>query len=131
MILPVNNRRRGDEGMTLIEVFIAVVILSVGLVVLLTAASRCLAVMKAAKYYQNAQWTLNKGDLEYPITPTNDVMQLAVSPVEYPGGFTFSREVEEDEDEDELFVVRTKISWFNHSREMTEEIVRYVLQQSK
>lgn len=130
-----NNRFRLDKkskaGMTLIEVFIAVVILSTGLVVLLTAASRCLAVMKSAKNYQNAQWTLNKGDLDYPIVPTNDVKQLEVSPVEYPGGFTFSRVVEDDEDKDSLYVMITKVSWADHSHDMSEEVVRYVLELPK
>ena len=127
----IRHNKRLSAGMTLIEVFIAVVILSTGLVVLLTAASRCLAVMKSAKNYQTAQWTLNKGDLDYPVVPTNDVKQLEVSPVEYPGGFTYSRVVEEDDDKDLLYVMRTKVSWSDHSREMSEEVVRYVLEMPK
>jgi prepilin-type N-terminal cleavage/methylation domain-containing protein len=123
--------RSNKNGFTLIEVFLAVSLMSIGLVVMLTAVSRCLAVMKSAKNYQTAQWTLNKGDLDYPIVATNDVKSLVVSPVEYPGGFIFSREVEEDDDKDQLYVVRTKVSWSDHSRDMSEEVVRYVLELSK
>jgi prepilin-type N-terminal cleavage/methylation domain-containing protein len=121
----------GENGFTLIEVFLAVSLMSIGLVVMLTAVSRCLAVMKSAKNYQTAQWTLNKGDLDYPIVATNDVKSLVVSPVEYPGGFIFSREVDDDDDKDLLYVMRTKVSWSDHSREMSEEVVRYVLELPK
>ncbi|MDD4873232.1 MAG: hypothetical protein PHR77_21975 [Kiritimatiellae bacterium] len=125
------HSKPGKIGFTLVEVFLAVSLMSIGLVAMLTAVSRCLAVMKSAKNYQTAQWTLNKGDLDYPIVATNDVKSLEVSPVEYPGGFTFSREVEDDEDKDQLYVMRTKVSWSDHSKEMSEEVVRYVLELSK
>lgn len=118
----------GRCGLTLIEVILAVAILSVGLTVLLTAASRCLAVMKTAKNYQIAQWTLNRGEVDYPLVNTNDVKKLEVDPVSYPGGFTFSRVVEDDEDEDGLFVVRTRVSWSKGDRGSYEETVRYILQ---
>jgi len=116
------------RGLTLIEVILAVAILSVGMTVLLTAASRCLAVMKTAKNYQIAQWTMNRGEVDYPIVDTNDVRKLEVDPVLYPGGFTFSRVVEDDDDEDGLFVVRARVSWSKGDRESYEEIVRYILQ---
>ena len=120
-----------NEGFTLIEVMLAVIILSVGLTVMLTAASRCLAIMRSAKNYQTAQWTLNKGDLDYPIVTTNDVKSLVVSPVEYPGGFSFSREIDDDDDKDHLYVMHTKVSWSDHSHQMSEEVIRYVLETPK
>jgi len=118
-------------GFTLLEVFLAVILMSVGFVAMLTAVSRCLAVMRSAKNYQTAQWTLNKGELDYPLVTTNDVKTLAVSPHEYENGFSYSREVEDDDDKDQLFVVRTRVSWADHSRQMSEEVVRYVLELPK
>lgn len=123
-----NIRNANTSGFTLIEVFLAVSLMSIGLVVMLTAVTKCLAIMKAAKQFQTAQWTLNKGDLDYPIVATNDVKKLEVSPVEYPGGFVFSRHIEEDDDKDFLYVVRTKVAWSDRSREMSEEVVRYVME---
>lgn len=121
-------RSAGKKAFTLIEVFLAVALMSIGMVVMLTAVTRCMATLKGGKMYQTAQWTLNKGDLDHPIVATNDVKSLEVSPVDYPGGFTFSREVEDDDDKDHLFVVKTRVSWADHSHEMSEEVIRYVLE---
>jgi len=120
------NRTRA--GLTLIEVLIATAILAAGLTVLLTGASRCLAVMKRSKQYQKAQWTLNLGELENPLILTNDVENMEVSAVDYPGGYTYSRTVDEKdpEDKDGLYVVRSRVTWSSRSRESSEEIVRYV-----
>jgi len=115
-------------GMTLIEVLVASVILGAGLMVLLTGASRCLAVVHKAKNYQVAQWTLNMGELDYPVIDTNDVMDLAVPPYEYDNGFTFERVVEDDDDDDGLYVIRTIVTWPERGRVAKEEVVRYVLQ---
>ena len=105
---------------------LAVAILSVGLVVLLTGASRCLAVIKISKNYQTAQWTMNMGDIDHPLVFTNDVKSLEVAPKEYDNGFTFERVVEDDEDEDGLYVVRTRVSWSDRGRHPYEETVRYL-----
>ena len=80
---------------------LAVAILGVSFAVLLTGASRCLGVIKLARNYQEAQWTFSMGEAENPILATNAVEDIAVSPVTYDNGFTFWREVEEDEDETE------------------------------
>ena len=123
------NQRK--KGMTLIEVMLASLILSVGLSVLLIGASRCITVIHKAKNYQMAQWTLNIGELEYPMTDTNDVMMLAAGPIEYENGFSFERIIEEDDDEDNLFLVRTKVTWIDRGHSTTEEVIRYILQTEK
>jgi len=119
-------RRR--TGFTLIEVILAVSILGVALVTLLTALTRCLAVVKRGYRYEEVQWALSMGEVEYPLTVTDEIEDLEVDEVEYEGGMIFSREVDDDEDEDDLYVVRTKISWTDKGRELNEELVRYVLQ---
>lgn len=124
------NKTR-NSGVTLIEVLLAASILGTGLMVLLTGASRCLTVVHKAKNYQIAQWTLNMGELDYPVIDTNDVLSLAVRPFEYDNGFTFERIVEEDDDDDGLFLVRTVVSWPERGRVAKEEVVRYVLQVEK
>jgi hypothetical protein len=113
--------------MTLVEVLLAISILGAGLVVMLTAGSRCLAVMRIARNYQSAQWTLGMGEIDYPLEIEEDIEELVVDPEEYPNGFTFSREVDEDEDEDGLYVVRTRVTWSDRGRHGVEEVVRYVL----
>lgn len=116
-------------GMTLVEVMLAVAILSVGLSALLVAASRCIAVIRSARQYQEAQWVMGLGDLEHPIEiteETEDVMDFEVSDVEYTDGFVYSREIEDDEDEDGLYVVRTRVTWAGRARDLKEEVVGYI-----
>jgi type II secretory pathway component PulJ len=117
----------GRVGMTLIEVMLAVVILGAGMSVLLTGASRCLAVMRQSKEYQQAQWVMSVGQLEHPFMFAEDIEEQAVSGEDYDG-YTFIRDIEEDDDEDELFVVRTRVVWERNGRERMTEIVEYVFQ---
>ena len=112
--------------MTLIEVILATSILCVGLATLLTGAARCVAVMKTSRQYQEAQWAMTAGEVEHRVAEIDDVMEYEVDPVEYGEGYMFSRTVEEDEDEDELYVVRTRVTWSRRGGEASEEVVRYV-----
>ncbi len=123
--------RLRSSGMTLIEVLLAVAIAGTALVVITTGVARCVAVFKQASDYQEAQWYLGLGELDYPLFMTNDVKTLEVSDVEYGDGYVFSRIVEDDENEDELFVVRTSVKWEHGSKKFTEEVARYVLQAKK
>lgn len=115
------------RGMTLIEVLLASVILGTGLAALLTATSRCLIVMRRSQEYQQAQWALTQGELEFPILYAEDIMDQDVSGEDYDG-YTFSREIEDDEDEDGLYLVRSKVTWESAGREKIEEVVEYVYQ---
>ena len=119
--------RVAQQGFTLIEVILAVAILSVGLTVLLTSASKCLQVMKQSRNYQTAQWVLGMGEVDHFIVSTNDIEDIEVAPVGYLNGFTFSRTVEDDENEDGLYVVRTRASWSQRGKEPYQEVVHYVL----
>jgi hypothetical protein len=73
-------------------------------------------------------WVLDLAELEHPLIATNNVKGLEVDGAEYANGFVFSRIVEDDEDEDGLYVVRQTIKWKERGGYSTEEVVRYVLQ---
>jgi len=113
--------------MTLIEVLLAVAILGASLVGLLAAASRCLAVLKVAREYETAQWTLGLGEADYPLVTTGRLEELEVPGETYPNGYTFVREIEEDTDEDGLHVVRTRVVWGIREAQRVEEVVGYLL----
>jgi prepilin-type N-terminal cleavage/methylation domain-containing protein len=123
------TRSTSNNGFTLIEVLLAAAILGVGLGMMLTGASRCLAAMKQARKYQEAQWTLNRGLLDHPLLPTDEVDDWNISGETYDNGLTFSREVEEEpiDEEDGLFLVRSRVVWWERGREGREEIVQYFL----
>ena len=120
------------DGFTLIEVLIATMILSMGLLVLMTGLGNCANMVVLAKEYQQAQYVFSLGELKYPIEETDDVekdlpVSLDSSLVE---GFEFERTVDEkkletNEVDDELYVVRTIVSW-GKADNQREELVRYV-----
>jgi prepilin-type N-terminal cleavage/methylation domain-containing protein len=120
------HKRR--EGFTLVEVLLAIVILGAGLAIMLTGAARCVAVTKISKNYQTARWTLQRGELEFPLSITNEVEDMKVAPQTYDNGYTFERVVDEEEsgEEDGLHIVRSRVTWAGKGREMSEEVVRYV-----
>jgi prepilin-type N-terminal cleavage/methylation domain-containing protein len=125
---PFDALRAGRAGLTLIEVLLAVSILGVAFTALLTGASRCLAAIRKAKYYQDAQWTLAMGEADHPMLETNDVESLNVSAETYDNGLVYTREVEDDEDEDGLYLVRARVMWTDKGHEAYEEVVSYIYQ---
>ena len=121
-------RPTASSGLTLIEVVLSVSILSLGLVILLTAVTRCLAVINAAGKYQKVSAVLSQAEAEYPVEAAADIEGLNVEETPYPGGFVYTRKVDEKEDDEEdgLWVVRSRVAWSEKNREMGEEVVRYV-----
>ncbi len=129
-------------GLTLIEVLLAVTILSLGLVVMLAAISRCLGVLKVSTRYHDVMWALSAGEAEYPLVVTDrrgaepeDPEDLGVSTEEF-GGILYERTVDdpyEDEDDSDvrLLIVRTRLAWADRGRENSDEIVRYWLYREK
>jgi prepilin-type N-terminal cleavage/methylation domain-containing protein len=125
--------RRGQAGFTLIEVLIAAALVGVGMAALVTAASRCLAVMSTAKRYQQVQWSLNLGELEYPILPSKDFHDWEVSGETLENGMVYSREVEEPDEErkDGMYLLRTRVTWSVRGHEGHEEVVQYIFVKDK
>ncbi|HNX33663.1 MAG TPA: prepilin-type N-terminal cleavage/methylation domain-containing protein [Kiritimatiellia bacterium] len=137
----------GRAGFTMIEILIATMILSLGLMTLMVSLTNCAAMMTLSKEYQDAQYVFSLGELKYPIVESTDVEEeLPVEPVngdelletadrktlEMLEAYTFERtvdekELESNEVDDNLYVVRTKVSW-GPGEDQQEELVRYVRQ---
>ena len=67
-------RPRPDRrGFTLLEVMVAMIILSLGLVVLMTSFMNCQKAMKMSQDYETAQYVLALGETVYPI-PSPDLV---------------------------------------------------------
>ena len=125
-------RRR--EGFTLIEILLATLILAFGLTVLMTSLGNCAAMMTLSKEYQDAQYVFSLGELKYPVEESTDVEEdLVVDPdPDLVEGYVFERTVDEkeldtNEVDDNLYVVRTRVSW-GSGDDQYEELVRYVRQ---
>ena len=120
------------SGFTLIEVLIATMILSMGLLVLMTGLGNCAKMIVLAKEYQQSQYVFTLGELKYPVEETDDVEKDLVVPPDSSlvDKFTFERTVDEkvlaaNEVDDELYTVRTIVSW-GRGDNQREELVRYV-----
>jgi prepilin-type N-terminal cleavage/methylation domain-containing protein len=130
-------RARGRSGLTLIEVLLAAALLGLGLASLLGGLSNCLAVMKASREYQQAQWVIGLGELTYPIREVEEIDELEVDPdSDLAEGFTFARTVDEKElesgqEDDGLYILRTRVAWGSGDAGESEELVSYVWQKPK
>jgi prepilin-type N-terminal cleavage/methylation domain-containing protein len=113
------------RGFTLIEVVLALAILSVGLFGLLMAASRCLAVIGVSRDYEVARRTLDRGELDHPLISHIRVSDIEVFGRTYEEGFRYSRSVEEVPNEDDLFIVRSVVKAPAGKSSRRLEVTRY------
>ena len=145
--------RRG--GFTLIEILLATMILAGGLFSLMVVLSNCAQMMVLSKEYQDAQFVFSLGERCFPIPPNDEITdpeedeRLNIDPVsaeemidelemdvsrevrETFKDFTFERMVEEkeletNEEDDGLYVLRTRISWGSGKEGYYEELVRLI-----
>ena len=119
--------------MTLVEILMALAILSIAAGVLMTATSRCLAVVSTAKNYYEARRILETGELDYPLLVIQKkgekeltALNLNVGPIEYPRNFTFQRKSERDEKKEDLMVVKSRVTWSAKGKTSFEEVTSYL-----
>lgn len=119
--------------MTLVEILMALAILAISAGVLMTATSRCLAVVSTAKNYYEARRILETGELDYPLLVVKKknekelkALNLNVGPIEYPRNFTYQRTSERDADKEDLMVIKTRVSWSAKGKAAFEEVTSYL-----
>ncbi len=127
--LPPASRR---AGLTLIEVLLALAILGATAGVLMTAVSRCLAVVRLAKNYYDARRILDLGELDHPLLVAKDpltgqdkAINLDIGPIDYDA-YTFTRSGERSTTLKDLVVVKTRVGWSARGRESFEEVTSYL-----
>ncbi len=125
--------RHSKAGMTLVEILMALAILAISAGVLMTATSRCLAVVSTAKNYYEARRILETGELDYPLLVVKKknekelkALNLNVGPIEYPRNFTYQRTSERDPDKEDLMVIKTRVSWSAKGKAAFEEVTSYL-----
>jgi hypothetical protein len=119
--------------MTLVEILMALAILAISAGVLMTATSRCLAVVSTAKNYYEARRILETGELDDPLLVVKKknekelkALNLNVGPIEYPRNFTYQRTSERDPDKEDLMVIKTRVSWSAKGKAAFEEVTSYL-----
>ncbi len=118
-----------SQGLTLIEVMIALAILSIGLTVLIATASKCLSVVRQAKNYEAARNLLARIEVEHPLQLA-DKIEAGSDNGTFSGefsGYGWSRNVESvGDEEDGLFMVTMRVSWSERGQAAFEEVVSYI-----
>jgi len=109
------------NGFTLVEAVVAVAIIVIAGFSILAAASRCAAVAANVRNHHDAVAVLDLGELDHPYVATNDMDDIEVDPAPY-GKFTFSRIVQQMPDEDDFYVVKTRVSWNSKGKQVYEEV---------
>ena len=121
--------RRRRQGMTLIEVLLALAILGLGLAVLVECTARCLGVARKAKNFEAARYLLHRVELEHPLNGSEPLTAGVEEGVFAPPyeNFSWNRSiVPAGLDEEPLFEVYTRITWADDNRESTEETATMV-----
>lgn len=121
------RKSASKKGMTLIEVLIAMVILSVGVSSMMLAMSRCLAVVRTARNRSVAHNLLRLVDVEYPIDKTTIEEISESGDFDDAEGYTWYREVimVDEEERPGLFLVITRVQWSERGKDAFEEIIGY------
>lgn len=112
-------------GMTLIEVLLAVVILSISSGVLLTAASRGLAVIRKARHYETARRLIHQVELEHPLDEEDLFDSEMAGDFPEPAEWRWERRIMAVDPElrPGLFESRIRVYWAARGRMVYEEAV--------
>lgn len=99
--MPVNAAGRFRMGFTLLEVMVATIILSLGLVALLTAFMQCQRIMRATQGFETAQYVLMLGETLYPLPSpdqvSDDPLDNELLNIEETEALTLLRDLELDD----------------------------------
>ena len=122
-----NNASTSRTGLTLIEVLIAMVILSIGASSMLLAMSRCLSVVRTARNRETARALMARVDIENPIESVDMDESSESGKFDDVEGFAWYRDIQivDQEERPGLFLVTTRIAWAERGREALEEVVAF------
>jgi prepilin-type N-terminal cleavage/methylation domain-containing protein len=113
------------QGLTLIEVMLAIVILGIGAGTLMLATARCMSVAVKAQHYSVAQRLILRVNTENPLT--RGEIDDGTESGRFDDGYRWEREITENENEDRegLYKVRTRVSWSSRGKKSHEETTTY------
>ena len=119
--------KESKKGMTLIEVLLALVILSAGVSTLMMAMSQCLSTVRTARTRDIARGLVQQIDIEYPIEEVDMAEMVETGDFEDIEGYTWFREIlfVDEEERPGLFLVTYRVTWAERGRDAFEEITMY------
>lgn len=122
------RQRKMREGLTLIEVLLAIAILGIGIAGLVASASRCIAVVRQAKNYETARRLLGEIELTEPLfaDEIEEGTESGSFPVPYDNYQWIRTVALEGEEEDGLYKLSMRVNWSDKGTENHEEVVTYL-----
>ncbi len=111
------------SGLTLIETVLALAILAISVVVFAETTARCFKVIRVSRNYEIARAILDRGESDFPLSGTNSISENEVDGFMYENGFKFSRTLEKMEEEEKVFIVKTRVTWSEYGKDAFEEVV--------
>ncbi|MAI20164.1 MAG: hypothetical protein CMF28_02865 [Kiritimatiellaceae bacterium] len=123
--IPSHNRKK--QGFTLVEVLLALVILSVGVSSMMIAMGQALSVVRTARNREIAQSLIRRIDLDFPIEKIDLEELTETGTFDDMEGYYWTREIVmvDEEERPGLFLIRSRIDWSERGRNAFEEIIVY------
>ena len=124
---PLIKKKHTCCGLTLVEVLLALVILSIGVSSMMIAMSQALSVVRTARNREIAQNLLRRIDLDFPIEKIDYEERIESGEFDDPEGYYWTREILliDEEERPGLFLTRTRIEWSDRGRDAFEEVQLY------
>lgn len=121
------------EGVTLIEVLLAMMILGVSIGALMTNASRCLSIIRKTRQYETARLLIRRIELEAPLDDEEVEQSETSGTFDDFTGYRWERDIipVDDETRPGLFEINTRVYWADRNRDVYEELttLRYFTDQ--
>ena len=124
---PLTKKKQTCCGLTLVEVLLALVILSTGVSSMMIAMSQALSVIRTARNREIAQNLLRRIDLDFPIEKIDYEERIESGEFDNPEGYYWTREILliDEEERPGLFLTRIRIEWSERGRDTFEEVQLY------
>ena len=126
-IPPLIKKKGACRGLTLVEVLLALVILSIGVSSMMIAMGQALSVVRTARNREIAQNLLRRIDLDFPIEKIDYEERIESGEFDDPEGYYWTREILiiDEEERPGLFLTRTRVEWIERGRDAFEEMQLY------
>ncbi|MAW40034.1 MAG: hypothetical protein CMF27_03810 [Kiritimatiellaceae bacterium] len=124
---PLIKKKGACRGLTLVEVLLALVILSIGVSSMMIAMGQALSVVRTARNREIAQNLLRRIDLDFPIEKIDYEERIESGEFDDPEGYYWTREILiiDEEERPGLFLTRTRVEWIERGRDAFEEMQLY------
>tara|TARA_B100001564_G_scaffold353243_1_gene361876 strand:+ start:558 stop:980 length:423 start_codon:yes stop_codon:yes gene_type:complete len=121
------NNKHLCSGLTLIEVLLALVILSIGISSMMFAMSQTLSVIRTARNQEIAQNLIRRIDIEFPIEKVDFAESLESGNFSDIENYSWQREILilDEEKRPGLFITKKRIIWEERGQIKIEEIELY------